>query len=164
MVNLTPKTWRYACRLAGVLLILSAVALVVLAICRPVHLEPVPVVRTRQVHTRPTNRTNSELPTESQWIALSKKQLRRPLYDPAPTVTPPSAVPVLHVVLTGTMIDVNDKQAILQDRQGVTVMAREGKAVQLGAYHFTVLKIEPGKAVVQYAGRPVVLTLDREKD
>ncbi len=104
---------------------------------------------------------------------IARRSLRGPLYDPPPrptqrviptTPTPPPTTPSLDMILVGTIIDSDDKFAIVADATGKFDVKGVGQLLELSPQGVTIEEIESEHVTLQYGGRQSRVGLDRSKN
>jgi type II secretory pathway component PulC len=128
--------------------------------------------------TMPTIETSATDTIASEDQSLMARQLRQPLYDPPPqppaprpAPTPkiveappqPPPTPKLDVTLVGTIIQSDQRLAIVADASGGFDVKGIGEDLELSPLGMTVETIESERVTLRYQGRQSTIELDRSK-
>ena len=106
--------------------------------------------------------------------ALTKQQLRAPLYDPepppvSPTKPKPPAVdipktgPRLDWSLIGTIIETNNSLAIIADANGGFDVKGVGETLELAPDGIVITSIQAEQVVLNHQGKTTTLSLERKQ-
>ncbi len=86
-------------------------------------------------------------------VALARRPLRPPLYDPPPRVVEKSPPPPLRITLLGTVIEPGQSKALLRNGAGEVAMVPEGAVVDQARID----NVEVGRITVTYHGQTLTL-------
>lgn len=137
-------------------------------------IETGPVVASTEATTVATELRPADVDATTQ-NELSARALRRPLYDPPPQpvvaappqtkeVKPaPAPLPPLEVTLVGTMIEADQRLAIIADAKGEFDVKGVGESLELSPQGITVEQIESERVTLRYQGRTSTVQLERPR-
>ena len=160
MMNLTPRQLRLLLWTASAALAAAVVCVGLLACLQP--LDSLEQAGTRRTDgPASANRSGAANRPLESYSALWERDLRRPLFDPAPVepvkIEPPK--PILNLRLVGTAIDAQDRCGFFEVPGKGIQLARPGEKVG----EALVKEIAENTAVVEFNGGQLTLKIEAEK-